>query len=48
MSSYWMSSRIGNDVIRFVENELKQGGAFREVITIDVNGPKNMNISVQS
>lgn len=37
-----------SDVIHFVENELKQGGAFREVIPIDVTGPKNMNISVQS
>ncbi|XP_011649161.1 protein WVD2-like 3 isoform X1 [Cucumis sativus] len=37
-----------SDVFRFVENKLKQGGAFSEVIPTDVNGPKNMNISVQS
>ncbi|XP_023000498.1 protein WVD2-like 3 isoform X3 [Cucurbita maxima] len=37
-----------SDVIRFVENKLKQEGAFHEVIPIDVNGSKNMNISVQS
>ncbi|XP_038875940.1 LOW QUALITY PROTEIN: protein WVD2-like 3 [Benincasa hispida] len=37
-----------SNVFRFVENELKQGGAFHEVIPTDVNGPKNMNISVQS
>ncbi|XP_022958773.1 protein WVD2-like 3 isoform X5 [Cucurbita moschata] len=37
-----------SNVIRFVENELKQGEAFCEVISIDVNGPNNTNISVQS
>lgn len=35
-------------VFHFVENQLKQGGAFHEVIPTDVNGPKNMNISVHS
>ncbi|XP_022930313.1 protein WVD2-like 3 isoform X1 [Cucurbita moschata] len=37
-----------SNVICFVENNLKQEGAFHEVIPIDVNGSKNMNISVQS
>ncbi|XP_023549136.1 protein WVD2-like 3 isoform X2 [Cucurbita pepo subsp. pepo] len=33
-----------SNVVRFVENELKQGEAFCEVISIDVNGPTNVSV----